>query len=303
MMDQSSWEDDLAGFGQLDAMFTDSLQMDGMDMIMGTEFAPWTHDHDRSADEYQRYLDGGMVDDSLMGAAGQLKDMLPGQQFWGVSPRASDEENDHMSLPDTISHGSSTSGFEDSFFPPFDAQMDAGPQIPAQTKGKKTGRKVRGRNKSSASSDTLTGEPSFSAGHELTGFDLQVAFQEPTRQQQFQQQQVTQHATTTNAQPKKQKRRRSTETIHRCTWPGCDKEYSKSSHLKAHHRRHTGERPFACTWEGCQWRFSRSDELARHRRSHTGHKPFVCKHPGCERAFSRSDHLAKHMTIHDPSRN
>ncbi|KAI6190280.1 hypothetical protein M3Y97_00100400 [Aphelenchoides bicaudatus] len=96
--------------------------------------------------------------------------------------------------------------------------------------------------------------------------------------------------------PRRNKFELSAKRVHHCSEPGCNKVYTKSSHLKAHMRLHSGDKPYHCVWAGCDWKFARSDELTRHLRKHTGAKPFRCQ--SCVRSFARSDHLQLHLKRH-----
>ncbi|XP_064112718.1 transcription factor Sp6-like [Macrobrachium nipponense] len=81
-----------------------------------------------------------------------------------------------------------------------------------------------------------------------------------------------------------------------CHIPGCNKQYRRTSHLRAHLRWHSGDRSYVCSWLSCNKSFTRSDELSRHERTHSREKKFHC--PVCQRGFHRTDHLSKHVKTH-----
>ncbi|XP_053684625.1 zinc finger protein 675-like [Sabethes cyaneus] len=133
--------------------------------------------------------------------------------------------------------------------------------------------------------------------HNIDGFVIEKVIKNPERVKETRTTKLS--AIASKAKKHKKKTQAPAPNLprnHRCEFPGCDKSYTRSSHLKAHQILHSDSFPYKCPWEDCEQMYARSFELSRHRRKHTGEKKFVCHI--CQLAFMRSDHLSMHVKRH-----
>lgn len=75
------------------------------------------------------------------------------------------------------------------------------------------------------------------------------------------------------------------EKPHFCTYPNCDKAFSRAENLKIHIRSHTLEKPYRCSYPGCSKAYSNSSDRFKHSRTHQNNKPYMCKVQGTYATF------------------
>lgn len=91
------------------------------------------------------------------------------------------------------------------------------------------------------------------------------------------------------------------EKPNKCSYPGCNKAFSRLENLKIHMRSHTGERPYICQFPGCQKSFSNSSDRSKHQRTHIEEKPYACTFPNCAKRYTDPSSLRKHARTHQQS--
>ena len=82
--------------------------------------------------------------------------------------------------------------------------------------------------------------------------------------------------------------------LFRCTWPSCDKVFTRQRSLRTHLKVHNDVRPHVCTV--CSKRFRTKRNLQNHTNWHNGVKPHQCEICG-HRSLTKGN-LKKHMEVH-----
>jgi uncharacterized Zn-finger protein len=87
-----------------------------------------------------------------------------------------------------------------------------------------------------------------------------------------------------------------TKNYYNCTFPNCNKIFSKELNFKEHIRTHTGEKPFKCLFPNCNKSFTQQGNLKKHEKIHLGNKNYICNI--CEKKFSANYNLKIHYRSH-----
>ena len=88
-----------------------------------------------------------------------------------------------------------------------------------------------------------------------------------------------------------QQRSNSPDGHLKCTFPGCNKTFTKQYSLRSHLRIHTQPKSHVCNV--CFSAFRRFHDLKRHEKTHENVKFFYCD--TCNKGFTRSDALKRHQ--------
>jgi hypothetical protein len=89
------------------------------------------------------------------------------------------------------------------------------------------------------------------------------------------------------------------ETPYACDYAGCTKSFASPTLLSTHKKTHT---KFKCTWAGCNKEYTRKEGLEDHvMAKHRGVR-FKCPHTGCTKDFNSRGEVAKHAKKCDKGR-
>mmetsp|Transcript_9283 Transcript_9283/g.10118 ORF Transcript_9283/g.10118 Transcript_9283/m.10118 type:complete len:252 (-) Transcript_9283:1213-1968(-) len=81
-------------------------------------------------------------------------------------------------------------------------------------------------------------------------------------------------------------------TIHKCSLPGCSKEFKSKYSLKRHIMSHMNIKRYDCPH--CDKRFLLKQYLKEHIYIHTGERPYLCPFLGCSKSFRQRGKLSIH---------